>query len=183
MSVRTGNVRLVPDGTGRRYSVGSTLKISIKITNEKTKVSSFAKTFTGKGHKTFDADDYLPAEESMDIAMDDLVSQMVYALTGTRVPNPSESDDEYQDKQKNTDKKENQEVDFYSQKRLYQVAYDISDEKTKKRELNAFLSFKKDFFFRGLCELLFIFFSIEFLFYCHCCHLLSGMLINKGFEG
>ena len=48
---------------------------------------------------------------------------------------------------------------------------------------SVFLSFKKDFFFRGLCELLFIFFSIEFLFYCHCCHLLSGMLINKGFEG
>lgn len=97
VSVRTGNVRLVPDGTGRRYSVGSTLRISIKITNERTNVSSFAKTFTGKGNKTFDADDYLPAEESMDIAMDDLVSQMVYALTGTRVPNPSESDDEYQD--------------------------------------------------------------------------------------
>jgi predicted AAA+ superfamily ATPase len=43
-----------------------------------------------------------------------------------------------------TYKKENQEVDFYSQKILYQVAYDISDEKTKKRELSAFLFLKKE---------------------------------------
>ena len=50
----------------------------------------------------------------------------------------------YKKYEKVTYKKENQEVDFYSQKRLYQVAYDISDEKTKKRELNAFLSFKKE---------------------------------------
>jgi uncharacterized protein len=36
-----------------------------------------------------------------------------------------------------------QEVDFYSQSTLYQVSYDISDEKTKKRELAAFGHFKK----------------------------------------
>lgn len=41
-------------------------------------------------------------------------------------------------------RKDNQEVDFYTRKRLYQVAYDISDEKTKKRELNAFGEFKKE---------------------------------------
>lgn len=34
------------------------------------------------------------------------------------------------------------EVDFYSHKTLYQVSYDISDEKTKKRELNAFKLFQ-----------------------------------------
>ena len=50
----------------------------------------------------------------------------------------------YKKDEKVTYKKDNQEVDFYSQKMLYQVAYDISDEKTKKRELNAFLSFKKE---------------------------------------
>ncbi len=50
----------------------------------------------------------------------------------------------YKKYEKVTYKKENQEVDFYSQKRLYQVAYDISDERTKKRELNAFFSFKKE---------------------------------------
>jgi len=38
--------------------------------------------------------------------------------------------------------REKYEVDFYSQKVLYQVAYDIDDEKTKKRELGAFKYFK-----------------------------------------
>lgn len=39
--------------------------------------------------------------------------------------------------------KETYEVDFYADGTLYQVSYDISDEKTKKRELNAFGYFKK----------------------------------------
>lgn len=39
--------------------------------------------------------------------------------------------------------KDTYEIDFYVDKTLYQVSYDISDEKTKKRELNAFDAFKK----------------------------------------
>ncbi|MFZ2889721.1 ATP-binding protein [Sulfuricurvum sp.] len=39
--------------------------------------------------------------------------------------------------------KDTYEIDFYVDKTLYQVSYDISDEKTKKRELNAFEAFKK----------------------------------------
>lgn len=50
----------------------------------------------------------------------------------------------YKKDEKVTYRKDNQEVDFYIQNRLYQVAYDISDEKTKKRELNAFGEFKKE---------------------------------------
>lgn len=50
----------------------------------------------------------------------------------------------YKKDEKVTYRKDNQEVDFYTQNRLYQVAYDISDEKTKKRELNAFGQFKKE---------------------------------------
>ena len=42
-----------------------------------------------------------------------------------------------------TYQKERYEVDFYSQQILYQVAYDISDEKTRKREVNAFTHFKQ----------------------------------------
>lgn len=38
--------------------------------------------------------------------------------------------------------KDTYEVDFYSQNILYQVSYDINNEKTKKRELNAFKHFK-----------------------------------------
>ena len=40
--------------------------------------------------------------------------------------------------------REKYEVDFYSQKILYQVAYNIEDEKTRKRELGAFRYFKTD---------------------------------------
>lgn len=39
--------------------------------------------------------------------------------------------------------KDTYEIDFYVAKTLYQVSYDISDEKTKKRELGAFGHFKK----------------------------------------
>lgn len=38
--------------------------------------------------------------------------------------------------------KENQEIDFFTNKTLYQVSYDINDEKTKSREVNAFASTK-----------------------------------------
>lgn len=40
--------------------------------------------------------------------------------------------------------KDTYEIDFYCDHKLYQVAYDISDEKTKKREINAFYHFRKD---------------------------------------
>ncbi|MEA3497622.1 MAG: ATP-binding protein, partial [Campylobacterota bacterium] len=40
--------------------------------------------------------------------------------------------------------KDKYEVDFYSNNILYQVSYDIDDEKTKKRELNSFKYFKKE---------------------------------------
>lgn len=39
--------------------------------------------------------------------------------------------------------KDTYEIDFYAGKTLYQVSYDINDEKTKKRELGAFGYFKK----------------------------------------
>jgi uncharacterized protein len=40
--------------------------------------------------------------------------------------------------------KETYEIDFYLQNVLYQVSYDISDDKTKKRELNAFEHYAKE---------------------------------------
>lgn len=47
--------------------------------------------------------------------------------------------------------KDTNEIDFYVDKTLYQVSYDISDEKTKKRELNAFDAFKKE---GDICKLI-----------------------------
>lgn len=47
--------------------------------------------------------------------------------------------------------KETYEIDFYTDKTLYQVSYDIREEKTKKRELDAFDYFKKS---DELCKLI-----------------------------
>ncbi len=92
-----GHIRTVPDGTNRRYSVSSTLKIIIKITDAKTGISTFSRTLTGKGAKTFDTLDDVPSEDAMEMAMDEVAAQLVAELTGQRFISPSESDAEYQD--------------------------------------------------------------------------------------
>jgi predicted AAA+ superfamily ATPase len=48
----------------------------------------------------------------------------------------------YQKDEKLTYLKDTYEIDFFSDNILYQVSYDISDDKTKKRELNAFKYFQ-----------------------------------------
>ncbi len=50
----------------------------------------------------------------------------------------------YQNDDKVTYMKDKYEVDFYSNNTLYQVSYDIEDDKTKKRELNSFKYFKNN---------------------------------------
>ncbi len=96
-SIRLDGLRKVPDGTERRYSIKGTVKISVKITKASNGVSSFARTFTGVGTKTFDAGDSIPSAEVMDAAIDDVAAQLTAAVTGKKIANPSESDDEYQD--------------------------------------------------------------------------------------
>ena len=97
ISMRMGGIRKVPDGTNRRYSVESTVKLSLIIMRARDGVSTFSRTFTGKGTKTFDAVDYIPAEETMDIAMDSIAQQITAAVLGQRIMGPSETDSEYQD--------------------------------------------------------------------------------------
>ena len=72
-------------------------ELNIKITDAKTGVSTFSKTLTGKGAKTFDALDYVPSEDAMEMAMDEVAAQLVAELTGQRFISPTESDAEYQD--------------------------------------------------------------------------------------
>lgn len=97
ISARMGSIRTVPDGTNRRYSVSSTLKIIVKVTDAKTGVSTFSRTLTGKGVKTFDTLDDVPSDETMEMAMDEVAAQLVAELTGRKYISPSESDAEYQD--------------------------------------------------------------------------------------
>lgn len=97
-SMRLEGIRNVPDGTDRRFAVGGVVKISIKLTETSSGVSDFAKTFTGKARKTFDANDSVPAEEVMELAMDDLARQVAAALGGQRGQSDFYNEDsEYQD--------------------------------------------------------------------------------------
>lgn len=97
MRMQLGGIRKVPDGTNSRYAINATCKINIKITRTSDGTSMFARTFTGKGSKTFDARDYIPVDEAVDMAVEDVAIQVTAAVLGKRIPNPSESDDEYQD--------------------------------------------------------------------------------------
>jgi len=97
-TMRLEGLRKVPDGTNTRYSLGGVLKISIKISNTRTGIADFARTFTGKARKSFERSDSVPAGDVMDAAMDDLARQIVSALTGEQKRNNMDDEDsEYQD--------------------------------------------------------------------------------------
>lgn len=97
-TMRLEGVRKIPDGTNTRYSVGGVLKISIKLSDTRTGVADFARTFTGKARKTFESNAPVPADDVLDAAMDDLARQIVSALTGERKQsNVDDEDSEYQD--------------------------------------------------------------------------------------
>ncbi len=96
-SLRLGGIRRVPDGTNRRFSIDATCKINIKITRASDSTSTFARTFTGKGSKTFDALDYIPTEDVIEMAVEEVAMQLSAAVLGQRIASPSESDREYQD--------------------------------------------------------------------------------------
>lgn len=97
-AMRLEGVRQVPDGSGRRYAIGGVVKISIKLSSTTSGVSDFAKTLTGKARKTFDANDPAPADEVIELAMDDVARQLTEALSGVRGGRGYEDEDaEYQD--------------------------------------------------------------------------------------
>lgn len=83
-SMRTNKPRLVPDGSNTRYAVSSTTSIHIQVANKNTGKIILAKTFTGNGQQTFDLHDPIPAEETVDMSIDDLTKQITEALTGKK---------------------------------------------------------------------------------------------------
>lgn len=83
-AMRTGKPRLVPDGTNARYAVSSTTTIHINIADKKGKKVLFAKTFTGTGQQTFNVNDPIPVEETVDASVEDLVAQITEALSGKK---------------------------------------------------------------------------------------------------
>ena len=84
-AMRTNKPRLVPDGSNARYSVSSTTSIHIQVSNKSTGKIVLAKTFTGTGQQTFNMNDPIPAEETVDMSVEDLTSQITAALTGKKI--------------------------------------------------------------------------------------------------
>lgn len=96
-SMYIGGFRRVPDGTNRRVAINASCKINIKLTQGSNGVSTFARTFTGKASKTFDGSESIPSQEVIDMAIEDIATQLAAELSGKKIPHPSEGDDEYQD--------------------------------------------------------------------------------------
>jgi hypothetical protein len=86
-AMRCGKPRLVPDGSNERYAISATTSIHIQISNKKTGKVVFAKTFTGTGQQTFNRNDPVPVDDTVDMSVDDLTASMVEALTGKKRSN------------------------------------------------------------------------------------------------
>lgn len=83
-SIRCSKPRLVPDGSNVRYSITATTSIHIQISNKKTGKVAFAKTLTGNGQQTFNMNDPVPVDDTVDMSVDDLTSNIIEALGGKK---------------------------------------------------------------------------------------------------
>lgn len=83
-AMQTNKPRLVPDGSNARYAVSSTTSVHIQVANKESGKIILAKTFTGTGQQTFNLHDPIPAEETVDMSIDDLTNQITQALTGKK---------------------------------------------------------------------------------------------------
>lgn len=92
-AMRCSKPRLVPDGSNVRYAITATTSVHIKITNKKTGKVVFAKTFTGTGQQTFNMNDPVPVDDTVDRSVNDLTASMIETLTGKK----RSTDVDYQD--------------------------------------------------------------------------------------
>lgn len=83
-AMRCSKPRLVPDGSNERYSISATTSIHIQISNKKSGKVVFAKTFTGTAQQTFNMNDPVPVDDTVDMSVDDLTASMIETLTGKK---------------------------------------------------------------------------------------------------
>lgn len=83
-AMRCSKPRLVPDGSNERYAITATTSIHIQVSNKKTGKVVFAKTFTGTGQQTFNMNDPVPVDDTVDMSVDDLTASMIETLTGKK---------------------------------------------------------------------------------------------------
>jgi hypothetical protein len=83
-SMRCSKPRLVPDGSNSRYAIRATTSIHIQIANKKSGKVVFAKTFTGSGQQTFNMNDPVPVDDTVDMSVEDLTASMIETLSGKK---------------------------------------------------------------------------------------------------
>jgi hypothetical protein len=83
-AMRCSKPRLVPDGSNQRYAITATTSVHIQVANKKTGKVVFAKTFTGTGQQTFNMNDPVPVDETVDMSVEDLTAAMIETLTGKK---------------------------------------------------------------------------------------------------
>lgn len=83
-AMRCSKPRLVPDGSNARYAVTATTSLHIQIANKNTGKVVLAKTFTGTAQQTFNKNDPVPVDDTIDMSVDDVTAVMVEALTGKK---------------------------------------------------------------------------------------------------
>lgn len=83
-AMRCSKPRLVPDGSNERYAITATTSIHIQVSNKKTGKVVFAKTFTGTGQQTFNMNDPVPVDDTVDMSVEDLTASMIETLTGKK---------------------------------------------------------------------------------------------------
>ncbi|ADR33891.1 hypothetical protein Sulku_1228 [Sulfuricurvum kujiense DSM 16994] len=85
-AMRCSKPRLVPDGSNVRYAITATTSVHIQIANKNTGKVIFAKTFTGTGQQTFNMNDPVPVDDTVDMSVNDLTASMIETLTGKKRP-------------------------------------------------------------------------------------------------
>lgn len=83
-AMRCSKPRLVPDGSNSRYAVTATTSLHIQIADKKNGKVVFAKTFTGTGQQTFNKNDPVPVDDTVDMSVDDVTAIMIETLTGKK---------------------------------------------------------------------------------------------------
>lgn len=83
-AMRCSKPRLVPDGSNVRYAITATTSVHIQIANKNTGKVVFAKTFTGTGQQTFNMNDPVPVDDTVDRSVNDLTASMIETLTGKK---------------------------------------------------------------------------------------------------
>ncbi len=83
-SMRCSKPRLVPDGSNQRYAISATTSIHIQVAHKTTGKVVFAKTFTGTAQQTFNVNDPVPVDDTVDMSVDDLTASIIKTLTGKK---------------------------------------------------------------------------------------------------